>query len=157
MGEWPLVPVDCRNSVVRMRFENMRPLIGSALLLCCTACTTMKPRTLQQIPELAPECIWVTQSDQSVILLYEPRVVRDTLVGYVGTQRTKLPPAGIQHLHVRESAEGRTMLLATGIVLAFAGVLYAVSGEGSSRAQAPLPGGSGDCLDHPEQPGCGGN
>ncbi len=117
----------------------------------------MKPRTLQQIPEQAPECIWVTQSDHSVVLLYEPRVVRDTLVGYVGSQRTKLPTAEIRHLHVRESAPGRTMLLAAGLVVGFAGVLYTVSGTGQSRAQAPLPGGSGDCSDHPEQRGCNGN
>jgi hypothetical protein len=138
----------------------MRPLIGGALLLATlagAACSTMKSRTLQQIPELAPERIWVTQSDHSVILLYEPRVVRDTLVGYVGRQRTKLPTAEIQQLRVREPAPGRTMLLATGLVAGFVGVLSAVSGDGPSRVQGPLNGGSADCAKHPDQPGCNGN
>jgi len=138
----------------------MRTQIGCALLLAAlagTACSTMKSPTLDEIPELAPDRVWVTQSDQSVVLLYEPRVVRDTLVGYIGRKRTKLPSAEIQRLRVRESAPTRTMLLATGLVLGFGGVLFAVSGNGPSHVQAPLNGGSGDCLDHPEQPGCNGN
>ena len=138
----------------------MQPLIACAPLLAAlagAACSTMKPRTLQQIPELAPECIWVTQSDQSVVLLYEPRVVRDTLVGYVGSQRTKFPTAEIQELRVREPAHTRTMLLAAGLVVAFGGVLYAVSGDGPAQIQMPARGGSGDCMDHPEQSGCNGN
>ena len=137
----------------------MRLLIGSALLaaLAGAACSTMKSQTLQQIPELAPERIWVTQSDQSVVLLYEPRVVHDTLVGYVGRQRTKLPSAEIQQLRVREPAHARTMLLAAGLVAAFGGVLFAVSGDGETIIQTPVNGGSGDCTKHPEQPGCNGN
>ena len=138
----------------------MYPLIGSALLLSAlagAACSTMKSRTLAQIPEQAPERIWVTQRDQSVVLLYEPRVVRDTLVGYVGSQKTKLPSASIQEIRVREPADGRTLLLVSGLVVAFGGVLYAVSGDGPAHVQMPARGGSGDCFDHPEQSGCNGN
>ena len=138
----------------------MRPLIGCALFLSAlagAACTTMKSPTLDQLRTLGPDRVWVTQSDQSVVLLYEPRVVRDTLVGYVGMQRAKVPGSGIQRLRVRVSAPARTMLLAGGLIAGFGGVLFAVSGHGPGHVQAPLPGGSGDCLKHPEQPGCNGN
>jgi hypothetical protein len=138
----------------------MRSLIGCALLLAAlagTACTTMKSPTLDQLRTLGPDRVWVTQSDESVVLLYEPRVVRDTLVGYIGMRRAKLPGAGIQRLRVRASAPTRTILLAGGLIVGFGGVLFAVSGSGPSRVQGPLPGGSGDCIEFPEQPGCNGN
>jgi len=131
-----------------------------ALLLAAiagAACTTMKSPTLDQLQALGPDRVWVTQSDQSVVLLYEPRVERDTLVGYIGMRRAKVPGAGIQRLRVRVSAPARTMLLAGGLISAFGGVLFAVSGNGPSHVQAPLPGGSGDCIEFPEQPGCNGN
>lgn len=138
----------------------MRPLIGCALLLAAltgAGCTTTKSPTLDQLRALGPDRVWVTQSDQSVVLLYEPKVVKDTLVGYIGTRRAKLPNAEIQRLRVRASAPTRTMLLAAGLVAGFGGVLFAVSGDGPSHVQTPTQGGSGDCLKHPEQPGCNGN
>ena len=138
----------------------MRPLSKCTLLLAALAgagCSTMKPRTLDQVQALGPDRVWVTNSDQSVVLLDEPRVRGDTLLGYIGRQRTKLPSAEIQELRVRTPDHTRTMLLAGGLVVAFGGVLFTVSGSGPSRVQTPLPGGSGDCLKHPEQPGCNGN
>ena len=138
----------------------MRLLIGCAPLLAAlagAACSTIKSPTLNQLQTNQPERVWVTQSDQSVVLLYEPKVVSDTLVGYVGgRQRAKLPSEQIQRLRVREPAPTRTILLAAGLVVGFAGVLYAVSGDGPVHMQAPLNGGSADCLKHPDQPGCNG-
>ena len=138
-----------------MRF----PLIGGALLAAIAgpSCTTMKSPTLDQLRSLGPDQVWVTESDQSVVLVYEPKVVGDTLVGYIGRHRTKLPSAGIQRLRVREPAPTRTALLAVGLVAGFSGVLVAVSGDGPSQIQGPSNGGSADCFKHPDQPGCPGN
>lgn len=135
----------------------MRPLIGCALLLAAladAACTTMKSPTLDQLRALGPDRVWVTASDQSVVLVYEPKVVGDTLVGYIGRQRSKLPSARIRQLRVRAPAHTRTALLAVGLVAGFGGVLVAISGDGPSQIQTPANGGSGDCLKHPDQPGC---
>ena len=138
----------------------MRPMLRCTLLLAAfasTACSTMKSPTLDQLRTLGPDRVWVTQSDESVVLLYETKVVKDTLMGYIGRRRAKLPSTEIQHLRVRAPAHTRTMLLASSLVLGFGGVLFAVSGTGPSRVQGPLQGGSGDCLKHPEQSGCNGN
>ena len=137
----------------------MRPILTCTHLaaFASTACSTMKSPTLDQLRTLGPDQVWVTQNDQSVVLLYEPQVVRDTLVGYIGRRRAKLPSAGIHELRVRAPAHTRTMLLAGGLVVGFGGVLFAVSGTGPSRVHAPLQGGSGDCTENPEQPGCNGN
>jgi len=138
----------------------MRPILTCTLLLAAfagAACSTMKSPTLDQLGTLGPDRVWVTQSDESVVLFWEPTVVRDTLVGYVDNKRRKLPSAGIQELRVRTPAHTRTMLLAAGLVVAFGGVLFVVSGDGPSAVQAPFQGGSGDCIENPNQSGCNGN
>ena len=87
-----------------------RPIICTLLLttLASAACSRMKTVTLDQMSHLGPERVWVTESDESVVLLYEPKVVRDTLVGYVGKHREKLPSAGVKQVRVQTTAPART-------------------------------------------------
>jgi len=142
-----------------VRFENMRPLIGCALLLAALSsagCRTMKPVTLDQLTALGPDRVWVTESDQSVVLLDEPRVVGDTLVGYIGRKHERLPSENLKQIRVRRSAPIRTTLLALGVVGGLGGLLFVAGGSGQSRLQGPASGGSADCYKHPDQPGCEG-
>jgi hypothetical protein len=141
------------------RSETMHPLVGCTLLFAALAsagCRTMKPVTLDQLSVLGPDRVWVTESDESVVLIFEPKVVGDTLVGYVGRKHQKLPGGDLKQLRVRTSAPIRTTLLTVGLVAAFGGVLAAVSGTGQTQLQGPASGGSADCAKHPDQPGCPG-
>jgi hypothetical protein len=145
---------------VRWRFENMRPTVGCALLLSAlasVACRTMKPVTLDQLHRLGSDRVWVTESDQAVVLMYEPQVVGDTLVGYIGRGRGRLPSAGIKQLRVRVPAPARTALLAVGSTAALVGLAVAVAGNGQSQIITVTAGAPGDCDKHPDQPGCNGN
>ncbi len=139
----------------------MRPTVGCALLLATlasAACTTMKSVTLNQLDILAPDRAWVTQSDESVVLMDEPKVVGDTLVGYVGRRREKLPSTGFKQLRVRTSAPTRTAVLAVGSTAGLIGLLAVVAGSGQSQALTTVPSGApGDCEKHPDGPGCNGN
>ena len=115
----------------------MRPIVTYTLLcaaLSSPGCRTMKPVSLEQLTTLGPDRVWVTVSDQSVVLMYEPKVVGDTLVGYIGKQRGRLPGAGVKHLRVQTSAPTRTALLAAGGAAALAGFLVVVAGSGQSQA-----------------------
>ena len=135
----------------------MRPIVGCTLVLAAlasTACHTMKPVSLEQLNVLRPERAWVTESDRSVVLLDDPKVVGDTLVGYVGRRRAKLPSAELQQLRVRAPAPARTTLLVVGSVAALGGFLIAVAGTGQSQIVTPIAGAPGDCDKHPEQPEC---
>ena len=132
----------------------MRPIVRCALLLAAlasVACKTMKSVTLDQLNALRPDRAWVTQSDQSVVLLYDPKVVGDTLVGYVGRHYEELPSADLKHLVVQTPAPARTALLAVGIAAGLGGFFVAVAGGGSSQLQNAT---SGDCDKHPDNPGC---
>src|SRR5258705_343296 len=110
----------------------MRPLIGSALLLAAlssAACRTMKPVTMDQLSALGPDRVWVTQSDQSVVLLGEPKVVGDTLVGYIGKKHERLPSGEVTQLRVQAPAHTRTALLAVGSAAGLIGFLVTVAGN----------------------------
>jgi hypothetical protein len=125
--------------------------------LASAGCKTMRPVTLDQLNLLGADRVWVTASDHSVALMWEPKVVGDTLVGYIGRKRARLPSARLTQLRVRESAPIRTTLLAVGLLGGFIGILTTVGGSGQTQIQGPASGGSADCFKHPDQPGCPGN
>jgi len=137
----------------------MRPIICSVLLatLASAACKSMKSVTLDQMSLLGPERVWVTESDESVVLLYEPKVVRDTLVGYVGKHKEKVPSAGVRQVRVQTAAPARTAMLVVGVGAGLIGLMIAVSGTGTSQTPTTtIAGAPGDCDKHPEQEVCSG-
>lgn len=144
-----------------MESETVRPIMRCALvvaLMANTACTTRKSVTLDQLRVLGPERAWVTESDQSIVLMYEPKVVRDTLVGYVGKHREKVPGTGVKELRVQGPAPTRTVLLVVGIAAGVGGLLVLTAGTGQNQTITTVSGGApGDCDKHPEQPICTGD
>ena len=137
----------------------MRRIICTVLLatLASAACKTTKSVTLDQLTALGPERAWVTSSDNSVVLLYEPRVVRDTLTGYIGKHKEKVPATRVEQVRVQMPAPTRTALLIVGVTAGFVGMLVVVSGTGSSQTPTTtIAGAPGDCDKHPEQEACSG-
>jgi len=116
----------------------------------------MKTVTLDEMTLLGPERAWVTDHDESVVLLWEPKVVRDSLVGYVGKHKEKLPSAGVKQVRVQTKAPTRTALLVGGIAAGLAGFLVYVAGTGQSAVIVSLAGPPGDCEQDPDQAICTG-
>ena len=76
----------------------MRPIVGCTLLLAVlssAACNTMKPVSLEQLNALKPDRAWVTDTDQSVVVVSGPHTVGETLVGYVNGKYEELSSAGL--------------------------------------------------------------
>jgi hypothetical protein len=124
--------------------------------LASTACTAKRFVTLDQLKDLGPDLAWVTGSDQSVVLMYEPKVVRDTLTGYVGRHREKVPTARVHQVRVQTSAPARTALLVAGLTVGVTGFLVFVAGSGQSAVIVSIAGPPGDCEQDPEQAICTG-
>jgi hypothetical protein len=124
--------------------------------LASTACTTKRFVTLDQLNILGPELAWVTGSDQSVVLMYEPKVVRDTLTGYVGRHREKVPAALVNKVRVQTAAPARTALLVAGLTVGMTGFFVLVGGSGQSAVIVSSAGPPGDCEQDPEQAVCTG-
>jgi hypothetical protein len=136
----------------------LRPIICTLLLaaLANTACRTTRFVTLDQLKVLAPELAWVTASDQSVVLMYEPTVVRDTLTGYVGRHREKVPTAQVTKVRVQMAAHTRTALLVGGLTAGIATLLVLAASNGQSAKIVSLAGPPGDCDQDPQQAICTG-
>ena len=134
----------------------MRVTIGCALLLAAlggAACKTMKPVALNEIAALNPDQVWVTEADQSVVVVAGPiNVMGDTLAGYVAGKYEEMPAGSFNKLVVQRPATTRTALLVGAITVGFGGMVYALTGAaGGTKTPNPL---GGDCDKHPEDPGC---
>ena len=137
----------------------MRPTIGGALLigaLASAACQTMKPVTLDQLVALKPNRVWVTEADQSVVIVTGPiNVLGDTLVGYIAGKYEEMPTGSLKRFVVQRPASTRTALLVSSIAVGIGGFVYAIAGSTSGNMGPPPI--AGDCDKHPEQAGCNGN
>jgi hypothetical protein len=126
--------------------------MGSALLLTAlssAACHTIKPVTLDELSAMKPQKAYVTQSDQTEVIVTGPQVEGDTLVGYVGGVYEEMPKSQVKEVRVSKPATSKTVLLVTAITVGFGGMVYALAGSGS--------GGKGQtdfCDKHPDDPTC---
>ena len=130
----------------------MRWTMGSALLLATlssAACHTMKPVTMAELNAMHPQKAWVTETDQSTVVVNGPEVVGDTLVGYVKGVYEEMPSSQLKQVLVEKPATSRTVLLVSAITVGFGGMVYALAGSGSGGK-----GQSDFCDKHPDDPTC---
>jgi hypothetical protein len=110
------------------------------LVALATACSTLAP--VREAPTAfitahAPDAVWITKTDNSVVVLAGPKVLGDTLGGFVGRDYVEILLSNVQSLSARRPAKGRTALLIGGISLAAGGVAYAILSSGGSSG-API-------------------
>jgi hypothetical protein len=138
----------------------MRMTMGGALLMVAlsgASCRTMKPVTLDQLSGINTDRVWITKPDSSVVILYVPQVLGDTLVGYVNGEEKHLPSTALKRVTVMRPAPARTALLVGGLAVGVAGMLSALSGSGEYKMPTAISGAPGDCDKHPEDPICQGH
>ena len=112
----------------------------------------MKAVSLEQLSTLKPDRAWVTDADQSVIVVSDPKVVEGTLVGYVGGKYERMPSAEVKLVRVETSAPTRTALLAVGIAAGVGGVLVAArTADARTHIVSATP---GDCNKYPSELEC---
>jgi hypothetical protein len=101
----------------------MRRVLCSVLLLAQLACTTA-PRLLESPRPLLqanpPKRIWVTLASGDQMIIDNPRVYGDTLLGFAqraaGTrEEVWLPLSDLQEVRARQHSGSRTALMGAGI------------------------------------------
>lgn len=130
----------------------MRSIVVCALFLALSgaACSTKKVVTIDELNAMKPLKAWVTEKDQTVVLVSGPQVVGDTVVGYINGVYEEMPAARLTQVMVETPAKTRTYLLVGGITVAVGGVVYAlIGGKGDT-----VYGGPDYCEEHPEDPIC---
>jgi len=84
-----------------------------ALLIGAAACHTIRTVPAAQIQRSRPpERVWVTLADQSTLMVQQPELTGDTLVGMVFGEPARLSLTDAVSIRTRESAPGRTAALA---------------------------------------------
>jgi len=114
-----------------------RPICAALItVLGGGACTTMAPvATPQQfIPVAQPSRIWVTRTDNSKVMIEGPRLMGDTLVGFVAGRYEEMLLPQARSIQFRAPAPRRTATLVAGAVLLGAGIIYMLKSSGSGAA-----------------------
>jgi hypothetical protein len=114
----------------------MRTATGCALVLATfasAACHTTKPVALDQLAGIQPSRVWVKRSDQSVVVVSNPKVFGDTLVGFINRKYAVMPSASLSQVLVERAAPRRTAVLVIAGTLGLAGMAaFLVSGTGGA-------------------------
>lgn len=118
-------------------------------VLSSLACHTMRAVPLDQAASM--RSVSVTLNDKSVVVLYDPKIYGNKLVGFVDGRYQEIPTAKVQAAHVRETNGARTAALVVAGVVGFAGFAYVITGAGKSKAPDYC-----DDPDHVDEPICGG-
>jgi hypothetical protein len=82
------------------------------------------------IPAARPDRIWVTRTDNSKLMMEGPRLIGDTLVGWVGGKYEEILLPETRWMSVRQPAPRRTAMLIAGGVVVGAGLLFLLAGNG---------------------------
>lgn len=120
-----------------------------AAALSGVACYSMRPVTLEQLSASEPGAVWITRTDQSVVVVETPRVFGDTLTGYINGEFHELPNTGMKYFRVKQMAGART----AGLVAAAAVGIGTFVGMVSSTGKYVDPAANLDCED-PQTLGC---
>jgi hypothetical protein len=112
-----------------------------------SACSTLQPVTTPQqfIPTARPDRVWVTRTDNSKVMVEGPRLLGDTLVGFVAGRYEEMLLPEARWMQVRQPAPRRTAFLVAGLVLVGAGLVYLLASNG--------PGGGQPMNEDPSVPG----
>jgi len=112
--------------------ERLRRVVAGVLITSLTACTTMGPISPREyVPIEHPSQIWVTKSDNSTVVMQLPKLLGDTLVGYVNGDYQEMMLSQTKVVQARRPAPGRTALAVGTAVTALVVTGALVSGSGA--------------------------
>jgi hypothetical protein len=104
--------------------------IAGALMFTLTACTTFGPVSAREyLPIAHPTNIWITTEDNHVVKMQAPKLLGDTLVGYVNGDFQEVRLSQAKQIQARQMQPGRTAMLIGAGVLGIVVVGKLVSGS----------------------------
>jgi hypothetical protein len=114
----------------------LRAIVLAGMMAPLGACFTMRPVATPQefIPSARPDRIWVTRTDNSRLMIEGPRLLGDTLVGWVRGQYEEILLPQTRWISVRQVAPRRTALLIAGATVVGASLLYFLASNGPSSS-----------------------
>jgi hypothetical protein len=125
----------------------MRLPILASLLIPLTACTTVVPVSgpRDYISASHPSRVWVKRNDNRVMMVEAPRLLGDTLTGFVDGVYQETLLSDVREVSTRRPAPRRTVFLVGGMVVVGAAAFAVLSASG--------PGGGYPTGEDPSVPG----
>jgi hypothetical protein len=106
--------------------------VGGALMLTLSACTSFGPVPAREyLPIEHPTNIWITKSDNTVVRMQAPKLIGDTLVGYVNGDFQEVMLSQTKQIQAKRPQPGRTALAVGAGVVGVAAVAVLAAGKGS--------------------------
>jgi hypothetical protein len=128
-------------------------LLGVAGSAGCTSVQHIQPT--EYLENHTPQVVWVTYANNTVVLVANPEVRRDTLRGLLQGERVKIPLSEIHGVQAKVRDHTKTAILATTLGVAVLSTMYVgFIGKGSGKAGIDCTG--DEVTKHPEEhPECG--
>jgi len=99
--------------------------LGAMAALALGGCHTWRHLDANQIESAEVNRVWVTQTDQSTVIMSAPRLFGDTLAGFIDGQYREMPLADTRKLQERVFAAGKTTALGVAIgAVTMTGMIY---------------------------------
>lgn len=111
----------------------------AVLLFSFLSCTTLRPvaDANAYLSTSRPGRVWVRTTDET-LLVEAPRLIGDTLVGFVEGEYREFLPDAVREVRVRESAPRRTVFLTAGMIAVGAFLIATLAGTGPG-GRLPTP------------------
>ena len=114
----------------------MKRVLASILmashLVGCTSWRLQSVTPQQVISERHPERLRVTRADNTTVVLSNPQLERESLVGSTAAGRTAVPLADVKQVEMQQTNGGKTALLVVGIAGLVALVVVLAGGGGGA-------------------------
>ena len=116
-----------------------RRIVAVVLVFSLVSCTTLRPvaDANTYLSTTRPSQVWV-RTEKKTLMLESPRLLGDTLVGFVDGEYREFLPGEVRGVDVRKPAGGRTALLVSGMVIVGAVLIGALASTGPS-GNLPTP------------------
>lgn len=116
-----------------------RRIVAVVLVFSLVSCTTLRPvaDANAYLSTTRPSQVWV-RTEKKTLMLESPRLLGDTLVGFVDGEYREFLPGEVRGVDVRKPAGGRTALLVSGMVIVGAFLIGALASTGPS-GNLPTP------------------
>jgi hypothetical protein len=120
------------------------------IMVSSGACYTLTPLTSNDITAKRPTQVWVTRQDLSVVLVEQPQLIGDTLVGHVLGDYAEIPAQERRKMLMRKMSAGRTAAVVGGSIALIGIVTYLSQGSGGGEGGTQYP----YCLEDPTDINC---
>jgi hypothetical protein len=111
-----------RLTVAARRVASASLLVGVGLIGACRTVKRIEPA--QYLEENSPQLVWVTYTNNTVVLVLDPEIRRDTLRGLLQGARVRIPMVEIQSVQARVLDPTKTAILLGAMGVAAVSSMY---------------------------------